>query len=84
MSPNSILVDFISELDPNISMLLYGLASTNLDEAKIEKCFRNPSSKCKDNTIKNKKLSTSITISLKINHQIITTSTAITATTISK
>ena len=32
MSADSILADFISGLDPNISMLLYGLASTNLDE----------------------------------------------------
>ena len=33
MSADSILADFISGLDPNISMLLYGLAPTNLDEA---------------------------------------------------
>ncbi len=30
---NSILADFMSGLDPNISMLLYGLALTNLNEA---------------------------------------------------
>ncbi len=30
---DSILADFISELDHNILMLLYKLASTNLDEA---------------------------------------------------
>ena len=33
MPANSILADFISGLDPNILILLYGLASTNLDEA---------------------------------------------------
>ena len=33
MPADSILADFISGLDPNISMLLYGLALTNLDEA---------------------------------------------------
>ncbi len=33
MPANSVLADFISGLDPNISILLYGLASTNLDEA---------------------------------------------------
>ncbi len=33
---DSILADFISELDSNISMLLYGLALTNLDEAIIK------------------------------------------------
>ncbi len=33
MSVNSILADFMSELDLNISILLYGLALTNLDEA---------------------------------------------------
>ncbi len=32
----SILVDFMLELDLNISMLLYRLASTNLDEAIIK------------------------------------------------
>ncbi len=32
MLANSVLADFISELDPNISMLLYGLVLTNLDE----------------------------------------------------
>ncbi len=36
MSADSILADFISGLDPNISMLLYGLASTNLDETIIK------------------------------------------------
>ena len=36
MPANSILVDFILGLDPNISILLYGLASTNLDEAIIK------------------------------------------------
>ncbi len=29
---DSILADFISGLDPNISILLYGLASTNLNK----------------------------------------------------
>ncbi len=33
MSTDSVLADFMSGLDPNISMLLYGLALTNLDEA---------------------------------------------------
>jgi len=33
MLADSILADFISGLDPNITMLLYELASTNLDEA---------------------------------------------------
>ncbi len=32
MSANSVLIDFMFELDPNISMLLYRLASTNLDK----------------------------------------------------
>ncbi len=30
---DSVLADFMSGLDPNIFMLLYGLALTNLDEA---------------------------------------------------
>ncbi len=33
MPADSILADFMSGLDPNIFMLLYGLAPTNLDEA---------------------------------------------------
>ncbi len=33
MSADSVLADFMSELNSNISMLLYGLALTNLDEA---------------------------------------------------
>ncbi len=33
MPADSVLADFMSELDPNISMLLYGLVPTNLDEA---------------------------------------------------
>ncbi len=33
MLANSVLADFMSGLDPNISMLLYGLVPTNLDEA---------------------------------------------------
>ncbi len=33
MPADSILADFMSGLDLNISILLYGLASTNLDEA---------------------------------------------------
>jgi len=33
MPADSILADFISGLDLNISILLYGLALTNLDEA---------------------------------------------------
>ncbi len=33
MPADSILADFMSELDSNISMLLYGLALINLDEA---------------------------------------------------
>src|SRR6266540_3030366 len=33
MPADSVLADFMSGLDLNISMLLYGLASTNLDEA---------------------------------------------------
>ncbi len=32
MPADSVLADFISELDLNISMLLYGLALTNLDK----------------------------------------------------
>ncbi len=36
MLANSILADFMSGLDPNISILLYGLASTNLDEVIIK------------------------------------------------
>ncbi len=33
MLADSVLADFMSELDSNISMLLYGLALINLDEA---------------------------------------------------
>ncbi len=33
MSANSVLADFMSGLDPNISILLYGLALTSLDKA---------------------------------------------------
>src|SRR6266508_2884494 len=33
MPANSVLADFMSGLDPNISILLYGLALTNLNEA---------------------------------------------------
>ncbi len=33
MPPDSVLADFMSGLDSNISMLLYGLTPTNLDEA---------------------------------------------------
>jgi len=33
MPADSILADFMSGLDPNIFILLYGLALTNLDEA---------------------------------------------------
>ncbi len=33
MPVNSVLADFMSGLDSNISMLLYGLVLTNLDEA---------------------------------------------------
>ena len=33
MLADSDLADFMSRLDPNILMLLYGLASTNLNEA---------------------------------------------------
>ena len=33
MLPNSVLVDFMSGLDPQISVMLYGLAPTTLDEA---------------------------------------------------
>ncbi len=33
MPADSILVDFMFGLDPNISMLLYGLVPTNLNEA---------------------------------------------------
>ena len=36
MPADSILADFMSGLDSNISMLLYGLALTNLDEAIIK------------------------------------------------
>jgi len=36
MPVDSILANFMSELDPNISMLLYELAPTNLDEAIIK------------------------------------------------
>ena len=36
MLANSILADFILELDLNISILLYGLALTNLNEAIIK------------------------------------------------
>ena len=32
MSADNILADFMSRLNPNISMLLYGLTSTNLNE----------------------------------------------------
>ncbi len=32
MLADSVLTDFILELDPNIFILLYELASTNLDE----------------------------------------------------
>ncbi len=33
MPANSVLTDFMSGLDPNISILLYGLVPTNLNEA---------------------------------------------------
>ena len=33
MLVNSVLADFMSELDSNISILLYGLALTNLNKA---------------------------------------------------
>ncbi len=33
MPADSVLADFMLGLDPNISMLLYGLVPTNLDEA---------------------------------------------------
>jgi len=33
MPADSILADFMSELDPQISVMLYGLALTTLDEA---------------------------------------------------
>ncbi len=33
MPVDSVLADFMSGLDPNISILLYGLAPTNLNEA---------------------------------------------------
>ncbi len=36
MLADSILADFMSELVSNIFILLYGLASTNLDEAIIK------------------------------------------------
>ncbi len=36
MPADSISADFMSGLDPNISMLLYGLAPTNLDEIIIK------------------------------------------------
>ena len=36
MLADNILADFISRLDLNISMLLYELASTNLDEVIIK------------------------------------------------
>ncbi len=32
MPANSVLADFMFELNPNISILLYGLVPTNLDE----------------------------------------------------
>ena len=36
MLADSILADFMLGLDPNISMLLYGLALTSLDKAIIK------------------------------------------------
>ncbi len=36
MLADSILADFMSGLNPNISILLYGLALTNLNEAIIK------------------------------------------------
>jgi len=36
MSANSVLADFILGLDSNISMLLYGLVSINLNKAIIK------------------------------------------------
>ncbi len=36
MLANNILTDFMLGLDPNISILLYGLVSTNLNEAIIK------------------------------------------------
>ena len=33
MSAKSVLADFMSGLDPNISIILYGLAPKSLDEA---------------------------------------------------
>ena len=36
MPVDSVLADFMSGLDPNISMLLYELAPTSLDEAIIK------------------------------------------------
>jgi len=36
MLADSVLADFMSRLDSNISILLYGLVSTNLDKAIIK------------------------------------------------
>ena len=36
MPADNVLADFMSELNPNISMLLYGLALINLDETIIK------------------------------------------------
>ena len=36
MPADSVLADFMSGLDPNISMLLYGLIPTSLDKAIIK------------------------------------------------
>ena len=36
MSADSVLADFMSGLDPNISILLYGLTPTSLNEAIIK------------------------------------------------
>ena len=33
MPPDSVLADFMSGLDPQISVMLYGLAPASLDEA---------------------------------------------------
>ncbi len=74
MPVDSVLADFMSGLDLNISMLLYGLALTNLDEAimkakMIEMGQKNALGAIQvDDTIEDRKSSSSTTISMGTSH----------------
>ncbi len=90
MLADSVLADFISGLDLNISMLLYELVLTNLNKAIMKakmiemgakEHLRGNSSKCKDDITRDRKSSSPTTISLKTSHQITVTNTASTTVT---